>query len=157
MCAFLLRKVAANRASKSLISGLANKTPGLPGQRGGAGKCGHVWELWAQGLECAGQQSTGPVGAFGRVKNARLEHEHCVLKQRETQEHRKSPHRHTHFEAAQEKEGQAQLAQNKEHTRGLKPASHMEADLGDWDVVTQGWGKMGQMGRRELAPALFGD
>lgn len=34
VCAFLLRKVAANRASKSLISGLASRTPGLPGQRG---------------------------------------------------------------------------------------------------------------------------
>ena len=80
VCAFLLRKLAANRTSKSLISGLDSKSHGLPGQRRGAGKCGHVWELWAQGLECAGRQSTGPVGAFGRVKNAGLEHEGCALK-----------------------------------------------------------------------------
>jgi hypothetical protein len=104
VCSFLVRKIAANTASKSLISGLDSKTNALPGQRDGAAKCGHVSEPWAQGLECAGSKATGPVGAFGRVKTTGLEHEDCVLKRREIQEHR-SPH----FEAAQEEEGQAQL------------------------------------------------
>lgn len=78
------------------------------------------------------------MGAFGRVKNAGLGPEDWVLKQRETQEHKRP-----HFEAVQEKEGPAQLAQNREHIRRLKPASHVQADLGDWDKVTKGWAKVG--------------
>ena len=102
---FLPRKKDCSKYSlKELNLWPDSKTNALPGQRDGAAKCGHVSEPWAQGLECAGSKATGPVGAFGRVKTTGLEHEDCVLKRREIQEHR-SPH----FEAAQEEEGQAQL------------------------------------------------